>query len=105
MASFGDNKLAICAGVAGVLGAGVLGYVIGGRRNKTLAAEWFNVKSYLAGKNPIMKYVVQHSLREPEPLRKLKEVLRLTKVLCHVNDFHLKPSNNDFLNVNEENVV
>ena len=77
MSFFNDHKLLVCAGVAGVFGAGLIGYCVGKKTTKsTNAAEYFMVKSHYSGceGNPIMEYVIKNSLREPELLRKLKEV-------------------------------
>jgi hypothetical protein len=76
MSVFGDNKLVLCAGVAGVLGAGVLGFVLGKRSGTPMSArQYFTPKSFEEQANPVLNYVMEHSLREPELLRKLKEVV------------------------------
>lgn len=72
-----DHKLVIGAGVAGILGAGLIGYVIGRKSSQSLdnSAMFVTKSSYKENKaNPITEYVEKNSLREAEVLRKIKEV-------------------------------
>ena len=83
MSIFSENKFWL--GVAGAAAsAAFAGFLLGKRcESKVIKTEDLILKSHLKGaeRNPIVKYLVENSLQEPEPLRKLREVSSLLLIL------------------------
>ena len=83
MSIFSENKFWL--GVAGAAAsAAFAGFLVGKRcESKVIKTEDLILKSHLKGaeRNPIVKYLVENSLQEPEPLRKLREVSSLLLIL------------------------
>ena len=75
MSIFSENKFWL--GLAGAAAA-FAGFLVGKLRceSKAIKTEDLILKRHFKGAkvNPIVKYILENSLREPEPLRKLREV-------------------------------
>ena len=75
MSIFSENKFWL--GLAGAAAA-FAGFLVGKLRceSKAIKTEDLILKRHFKGAkvNPIVKHILENSLREPEPLRKLREV-------------------------------
>ena len=74
MSMFSENKFWL--GLAGATAA-FAGFLFGRRcESKAIKTEDLILKRHFKGAkvNPIVKHILENSLREPEPLRKLREV-------------------------------
>jgi len=82
MSIFSENKLLFGAvGIA--LSSVAVGYVVGRRHKKMFS----NNRKTLSGSNDVKQYLLDHGIREPESLRKLREV-RFSK-FCNPNKTYI----------------
>ena len=80
MSIFSENKLLLGAvGIA--LSSVAVGYVVG-RRHKKMFSN-YSWKTLSGSNDVVMQYLLDHGIREPESLRKLREV-RFSK-FCNPN--------------------
>ena len=80
MSIFSENKLLFGAvGIA--LSSVAVGYYVVGRRHKKMFSS--NWKTLSGGNDVVKQYLLDHGIREPESLRKLREV-RFSK-FCNPN--------------------
>ena len=71
MSIFRENKLFLGAvGIA--LSSVAVGYYVVGRRHKKMFSS--NWKTLSGGNDVVKQYLLDHGIREPESLRKLREV-------------------------------
>ena len=90
MSIFSENKLLLGAvGIA--LSSVAVGYVVG-RRHKKMFSN-YSWKTLSGSNDVVMQYLLDHGIREPESLRKLREV-RFSK-FCNPNKTLLWRKGND----------
>ena len=84
MSIFSENKLLFGAvGIA--LSSVAIGYVVGRRHKKMFSNNW---KTLSGGNDVVKQYLLDHGIREPESLRKLREV-RFSK-FCNPNKTYIE---------------
>ena len=84
MSIFSENKLLFGAvGIA--LSSVAVGYVVGRRHKKMVSYSW---KTLSGSKDVVKQYLLDHGIREPESLRKLREV-RFSK-FCSRNKTYIE---------------
>ena len=84
MSIFSANKLLFGAvGIA--LSSVAVGYVVGRRHKERFSNNW---KTLSGGNDVVKQYLLDHGIREPESLRKLREV-RFSK-FCNPNKTYIE---------------
>ena len=71
MSIFSENKLLFGAVGIALSSVAVGYYVVGSRHKKMFSSNW---KTLSGGNDVVKQYLLDHGIREPESLRKLREV-------------------------------